>query len=298
MRWKMSPRQGTSGRARSLTGAEAGAEVGDDGVGGEAAVGQFQEPHTPGVGVAVLLLAQQVTERGCSVDGHEDRPCGLEDLVMGADADAGQVVGPVDFLGLCNGGVDDVVHGSQGELGVEVVAEQFDHAAVRTMADQHQGQDQLPQPSLGDGQIEKHLVGLGRGSEGLAQRLLGGVSLLVEELPADLMLPSQLRDRFCSGEDLDGQVLPLRRQESLGRPRDRSEVRLRETEGRRSLTIHARFLRVGRGIASPAPIWRKRVFLRNPDPVNGVLPDFEPRPFLFAGSPSVNHPKARPIHAG
>ena len=165
-------------------------------------------------------------------------------------------------------------------LDVEEVAKQFDHAAVRTMADQHQGQDQLPQPSLGDGQIEKHLVGLGRGSEGLAERLLGGVSLLVEELPADLMLPSQLRDRFCPGEDLDGQVLPLRRQESLGRPGDRSEVRLRETEGRRSLTIHARFLRVGRGIASPAPIWRKRVFLRNPDSVNGVLPDFEPGPFF------------------
>ncbi len=68
--------------------------------------------------------------------------------------------------------------------------------------------------------------------------------------------------------DLDGQVLPLRRQESVGRPGDRigdrSEVRLRETEGRRSLTVHARFLRVGRGIESPAPIWRERAFWKTP----------------------------------
>src|SRR4029077_17401517 len=120
------------------------------------------------------------------------------------------------------------------------------------------------------GEIKKHLGGRGRGSESLAERLLGSVSLLVEELPADFMLPSQLRDRFCPGEDLDGQVLPLQRTQSLGRPGDRSEVRLRETEGRRSLTIHARFLRVGRGIESPAPIWRKRVFLRNPSSVNSV----------------------------
>ena len=42
------------------------------------------------------------------------------------------------------------------------------------------------------------------------------------------------------------------------------EVRLRETEGRRSLTIHACFLRVGRGIESPAPTWRKRAFLKTP----------------------------------
>ena len=39
------------------------------------------------------------------------------------------------------------------------------------------------------------------------------------------MLPSQLRDRVCPGEDLDGQVLPLRRQESLGRPGGRDGAR-------------------------------------------------------------------------
>ena len=107
---------GDLGQGQFLAGAEAGAEVGDDGVGGEAAVGQFQQPHAPGVGVAVLLLAEQVTERGGGVDTHEDRPSGLKDLVIGPDADAGQVVRPVDLLGPCHGGVDDVVDGAQGEL--------------------------------------------------------------------------------------------------------------------------------------------------------------------------------------
>jgi len=54
------------------------------------------------------------------------------------------------------------------------------------------------------------------GGESLAEGLLGGVNLLIEELPADLMFPGQLGDRFRAGEHLDGQVLPLPRQELLG----------------------------------------------------------------------------------
>ena len=50
----------------------------------------------------------------------------------------------------------------------------------------------------------------------MAEGLLGGVNLLIEELPADLMLPGQLGDRLCAGEHLDGQVLPLLRRKSLG----------------------------------------------------------------------------------
>ena len=54
------------------------------------------------------------------------------------------------------------------------------------------------------------------GGESLAEGLLGGVNLLIEESLADLMLPGQLRDRFSPGDHLDGQVLPLLRRESLG----------------------------------------------------------------------------------
>ncbi len=83
------------GQRRGLAGAEAGAEVGDDGLGGEAAVGQFQQPHPPGIGVAVLLLTQQVAEGAGGIDAHQDRAAGLEDLVMGPDADSSQSYEPL-----------------------------------------------------------------------------------------------------------------------------------------------------------------------------------------------------------
>ena len=60
------------------------------------------------------------------------------------------------------------------------------------MADQHQGQDKLPEPSLGDRQVEEDLIGSTLRCEGFAERLLGGVSLLVEELTTDFMLPGQV----------------------------------------------------------------------------------------------------------
>ena len=46
----------------------------------------------------------------------------------------------------------------------------------------------------------------------MGQRITGGVGLLVEELPADLMLLSQLRDRLSPSEDLNSQILPLCRE--------------------------------------------------------------------------------------
>ena len=75
------------------------------------------------------------------------------------EEDAGEVVLLVDSPGMSNGAMHDVVHGPQGDPKIEEVAQQFDHAAGRAMADQHQAQDQLPQPSLGDRQVEKNVVG-------------------------------------------------------------------------------------------------------------------------------------------
>src|SRR5262249_61032523 len=106
-----------------------GAEVGDDGLRGEAALGQFQQPHPPGLGVAVLLLTQQVTEGRGGVDAHQDRPTGLEDLVVGTDADPRQVVGGGDRSGAGDGGLDHVVDGAQGDGGVEEVGQDRDDGA-------------------------------------------------------------------------------------------------------------------------------------------------------------------------
>ena len=88
---------------------------------------------------------------------------------MRADLDAGEVVLLVDSPGKRNGAVHDVVHGPQGDLVIEEVAKQFDDTAGRTMADQHQGQDQLPQPGLGDRQVEEDILGLEIGVKGFGQ---------------------------------------------------------------------------------------------------------------------------------
>ena len=101
------------------------------------------------------------------------------------------------------------MHRTQGDRPVEDVAEQFDDGPVRAMADQHQAQDQLPQPSLGYRQVEEDFVGLGFGGKGVGQSILGGVGLLIEELAADLMFPGQIRDGLSPREDLDSQLLPL-----------------------------------------------------------------------------------------
>jgi hypothetical protein len=120
------------------------------GLGSEAPIDQFQQPDAPGIGVAMLFQTQQEAEGRGGIDPHQDGSARLEDLIEEADEDAGEVVLLVDSLGTRNGAVHDVVHGPQGDPIIEKVAQQFDHAAVGTMADQHQSQDQLPQPSLGD----------------------------------------------------------------------------------------------------------------------------------------------------
>ena len=107
----------------------------------------------------MLFRTQQEAEGGLGIDPHQDGIARLEDLIEEADVDAGKVVLLVDSPGLSNGAVHDVVHGPQGDPKIEEVAQQFDHAAGRAMADQHQAQDQLPQPSLGDRQVEKDVVG-------------------------------------------------------------------------------------------------------------------------------------------
>ena len=142
-----------------VPGAEPRGEIGDGGLGSEASVDQFQQPDAPGVGVAMLFRTQQEAEGRGGIDPHQDGIACLEDLIEQADEDAGEVVLLVDSPGLSNGAVHDVVHGPQGDPIIEEVAQQFDHAAGRTMADQHQAQDQLPQPSLGDRQVEEDVVG-------------------------------------------------------------------------------------------------------------------------------------------
>ncbi len=53
----MSPRQGTSGRAKAWP-AQSRACIGDGGIGREALIDQLQQAHAPGFGVAMVLQAK------------------------------------------------------------------------------------------------------------------------------------------------------------------------------------------------------------------------------------------------
>ena len=115
--------------------------------------------------------------------------------------------------------------------------------------------------------------------EDLFEGLFGGMGLLIEELPADLVLPGQLGDRFSPGEHLGGQVLPLLGQQSLGGTRnidicrrwpdsagDRREIALRDREVRSSLTIHVCFLRETVFVGTNNPNMEETGSIENPIP--------------------------------
>ena len=56
---------------------------------------QFQQPHPPGVAVAVFFKTEKVAIGGASIDPYQHGVAALEDLVVSADLDAGQVLGRV-----------------------------------------------------------------------------------------------------------------------------------------------------------------------------------------------------------
>ena len=252
----------------SLTGAETAAGVGDGCLGIEALIHQLQQADAPGVGIAMLLQTQQIAIGRGGIDTHEHRLAGLENLVVGSDRGrrAKSTLRLIARAGstalatmLCT--VPREMRQSKRSRSSSTTAR---YGAV---ANQHQGQDQLTQPRLGDGKVKENILGLRLGVEGLGQSVLGGVGLLVEELAADLMFPGQLRDGLSPSEDLDSQILPLLGQQPLGRPagqagrfRDWAEVGLRERARERSLGVHACLLCDDVGLTAPTPTWRKQAF--------------------------------------
>ena len=120
-----------------VPGAEPRSEISDSGIGSEALVDQFQQSEAPGIGVAMLFRTHQEAEGGLGIDPYQDGITRLEDLIEEADADGREVILLVDSLGIRNGGMHDVVHGTDRDLIIENVAQQFDHTAGRTMATQH-----------------------------------------------------------------------------------------------------------------------------------------------------------------
>src|SRR5262249_54694445 len=135
--------------------------------GGKAAASQLQQAGAPGVAVAMVFLTQKVAIRGMDTGPDQHRLFGLEDLVMRADADGGQVLRRVGRKGLGDSLAEDVVSRADGEGVVEQVSEQLADAAQGAVADKDQAEDQLPQPGPGDWQPEEQVLGGGRRIKGL-----------------------------------------------------------------------------------------------------------------------------------
>ncbi len=216
---------------------------------------------------------------------------------MGSDADGGQVVRVVDRAGPGDGGLDDVMDGAQGGLGVEEVTQQRDDAAVRAVTGQDQGEDQLTEPGRGDRQVEEDLLGRWRRVEGVVQGELGGVGLSVEELAADLMLAGQLGDRLRAVEDLEGQLLPLLGRELLSGARDRDggreRIGLHGGNQRHSLSEHVCFLRVMALAWNPIASMEEAGISEKLPLVTLVLPDFEPGLHPHPAKGTIHHDRHR-----
>jgi len=150
----------------------------------------------------MLLLAGQEAERGVGVAADQDGVAALEDLVEGGDADGRESLAVVVGGGSVPGTVDDTVDGSQGKGVVEEGAEEFDDAAERTVTDEDEGEDELGQPGLGDGQVKQDMVVGGEvGVEGEAEGVLGVAGGPVDELAADLVLGGEGQDLTLGGAE-------------------------------------------------------------------------------------------------
>jgi len=111
---------------------------------------QLQQADAPGVGIAVFLQTKQIAVGAISVGPPQDGLSALEDLIVDADADGGQVLLVVELSRLGDGLVDDGVDLPDGNRVVEEVPQELDDAAHGAVADQDQSEGQLLEPGLGD----------------------------------------------------------------------------------------------------------------------------------------------------
>jgi len=141
-----------------LPGAQALPRIGDRVVRIEPLLGSIQQMHAPGVGVPTLLRSQEIAIRRRRIDAGQHGHGTLEDLVMQAHPNAGQVLLPVDDARLQRGRLQHVVNSAQADGQAQQVTHELDDAAIRAAADQRQPDDHLVQPGLGDRHLEQHLI--------------------------------------------------------------------------------------------------------------------------------------------
>lgn len=173
----------------------------------EATFGQLQQAYAPSVGVAVLFETEEVAIGGSDVGADQDGPSSLKNLVVGADADVGEIVLGVVLACVGNGLSQDVMHRTEGEMHIEEIGEEFADAAEGAVADEGEAEDKLAEPRLCDGEPEEELgrfVG-GRG-EGVFQGVVRVVELLVDEFTANAVLVRQIGNRLA-GQGVEYELL-------------------------------------------------------------------------------------------
>jgi len=98
-----------------LPGAQALPGIGDRVVGTEPLRGGVEQVHAPGVGVTMPLRGEEVAVGRRRIDAGQHRRGALEDLVVQAHTNAGQVLVAVDRARLSRGRLEHVVDAAQAD---------------------------------------------------------------------------------------------------------------------------------------------------------------------------------------
>jgi hypothetical protein len=137
-----------------LPGAQALPRIGNRIVRLQPLPGGVKQMHAPGVGVAMVRCRQQIAVSRLGIDPGQHRHCALEELIVQAHTNGGEVRFMVDDIRCPRGRLKHLVDGAHTHRYAEQVTHEFDDAATRAAAYQRQRDDHLAQPALGDHQLE------------------------------------------------------------------------------------------------------------------------------------------------
>src|SRR5262249_46058893 len=131
---------------RKSVGPQAPRDVGDGRLRPDATLGPLQPAYAPGVGIPVVLGAEEVA-RGAGDGGADpDGPSGLDELVGGSQAEAGEVLLLLGAAGRGDGLAQDGGDASQGQRVIKEVGEELGDPAEGAVAEEGEAEDDLAEP--------------------------------------------------------------------------------------------------------------------------------------------------------
>jgi hypothetical protein len=162
MPWRVAP-------GGVLPGTQALPGVGDRIIRLQPLLGDVEQMHAPGIGVAVFLRGQKVAVSRFGADTGQNRLCAVEKFIVQPGANARQILRTFDHAGLLSGRLEHVMNSADADRPAHYVTHEFDNAEIRTAAHQCQCDDHLAQPSLGDRYLEQYRIVRGGGEESVIQ---------------------------------------------------------------------------------------------------------------------------------